>query len=274
MPQRLSEALQICVGLAALSPQPSADLFVAAGLEPMARALGATGGHFGLASRRRPPVGDPLQGFRLDVYYGFGARFSDELTQADELLQSEAYIHDPGVQVTASEAGRHRIYHDPDPRTEPSRADWIDVHTWSLFQLVDRLKLVYAMTPDAELHFAFDRGPGCRPYEVDDIAMLETLTRGLEPWGRRVALLHGCLDGRTLLSTRERALACALLGHAPLKNVARELEVSEARARELARSVYRKLRVNGRLGLAAAWAAVPSDTAFAPISAALRRRRA
>jgi hypothetical protein len=39
------------------------------------------------------------------------------------------------------------------------------------------------------------------------------------------------------------------------------------------RNVYRKLKVDGRLGLASAWAGPRAETAFARISAPLLRRR-
>lgn len=273
VPKRLEESLQVCVALAALPPQSSAEKFVAAGVELIARSLDATGGHFGLASRRRPREGDPLQGFRLDVYYNFGPRFAEDLLRADELIQSESYVHDPGIQLTARDAGKHRIYHDPDPRTQPSRAGSIDAHTWESLALVDRLKLVHALTDDLEAHFAFDRDAKSLPFDANDRATLETIMGGLSPWAQRAALLHGCLQGQTLLSARERTLACALLGPEPLKSVADELGIGEARAREIARNVYRKLRVDGRIGLAGAWAGARTETALAPISPLLRRRR-
>ncbi len=273
MSRRLGEALQACVALAAFGPQPTVEQVILLGLERMNRVLDASGGHFALGSRRRQPEGDPLRGWRIDVFYTLGARFDADLVRVDELIRTEAYVQDPGVQRTVRDAGRHRIYHDPDPRTHPTRAGSIDAYFWDIAGLVDRLKLVYALSPTLELHFGFDRGQGEVPYETSDIATLEALIAGIEPWGRRVALLHGCLEGQTMLSPRERALSCALLGQEPLKNIADAQGISEARAREVARSVYRKLNVDGRIGLSCAWAGERAAKASTPISAPVRGRR-
>lgn len=270
---RLDEALLACVALGAFGPQSTVEQFIALGLERLGRLLDASGGHFVVASKRRPPEGDPLFGWRIDVYYGVGATFDSGLVRVDELLRGETYVHDPGVQRTTRDAGRHRIYHDPDPRTQPTRAGSIDAQFWEAYGLVDRLKLVYTLSPKLELHFAFDRAHGGLPYEPRDIATLETLIAGIETWGRRVAFLHGCLEGQTLLSPRERTLLCALLGQEPLKNIAGALGISEARAREVTRSVYRKLNVDGRIGLSCVWAGEPAAEASMPISGPLLGRR-
>lgn len=273
VPQTLEDALQVCVSLASLSPQATVASFIAAGMALMSGALNTTGGYLGLASQRAHLRDDPVHGWRLEVFYGFGAHVADEIRKADELIQSEDYIHDPGIQATVRDAGRHRVYHDPDPRMHATRAGSIDAQVWETACLTDRLKLVYALSPSLELHFAFDRRDGAPPFQPHEVAALDTMTKGLEPWCRRVALLHGLLPGQSMLSPRERDLTCALLGHDGLKNAAARLGISEARAREVARSVYRKLQVDGRLGLAGAWTGTFTEATVAPISRPLLRRR-
>lgn len=269
----IAEALGICIALSALAPAPTVERYLAAGFEPMRRYLGARGGFIVLASKRDRGPNDPVDGWRVDVYYRCGRGSEQELQRADELIQSDSYIHDPGIQRTVREAGRHRIYHDPDPRCDPGQAQSLEAELWTAIGLVDRMKLVYALEPTLEIHFSFDRGAGEVPFEARDEERLRALIGGLRPWCRRIALLHGRLPEGAVLSARERDLACALLGQAPLKNVADALGVGEARARELASGVYRKLCVDGRLGLAQAWAGEHEDAELPPISRPLLRRR-
>lgn len=148
-------------------------------------------------------------------------------------------------------AGRHRVYHDPDPRERPELAGSIDSEFWTALGIVDRLKGVHTVSPVVELHVAFLEG---ERYGPDEVRTLEDLVRGLGPWARRVTLLHGFAEGCTPLSPRERQVACAMLGSNPVKIIAAELELSEARTRELVRAVYGKLKVRSRAELAALWA--------------------
>lgn len=106
------------------------------------------------------------------------------------------------------------------------------------------------------------------------MSALEAIARGLGPWSQRLALLHGFLAQQQPLSARERAMACALLGPAPTKLIAAGLRVSEARARELTRDVYRKLRVRSRLELTDAWLSLaPAPPSSAMATTRPRRRR-
>ena len=66
--------------------------------------------------------------------------------------------------------------------------------------------------------------------------------------------------------------ASRLLGHANVKNVASDLSMSEARARELVRSVYKKLRLSGRLELVNRWASAVSLPAPLDIPTSIDRR--
>lgn len=268
-----ADALRVCLALGTLSPEPTLERYIAAGLELMARHLGSSCGFLALASWRDRGPADPARGWRVDVYYSLGGADGSELRFADDLIQSDSYIHDPGIQRTVRDAGQHRIYHDPDPRLYPTRSQSLDATIWTTRQLVDRLKLVYTEEAALEFHFGFDRQAGAPPFTPRDLVRLHSLVEGLHAWTRRVALLHGRLPEGVLLSPRERSLACALLGPAPLKNVADALGVGEARARELARGVYRKLRVDGRLGLAQAWAGQNEARELLPLSAPLLRRR-
>ena len=263
-------AFEVCVALAALGPEPTVERFVGASFASLARALDGSSGHVAIASRSEPVEGDPLRGFRVDIFYGMGPG-REHIVSVDEELRAETYLHDPTVQAIARDAGRHRVYHDPDPRTDPARTGTIDAKYWTLRDLSDRLKLVYALTADIELHFAVDRLAGSAPFDAEDVLTLEAIASGLAPWTARLALLHGYTHGRAPLSARERAVACALLGHEPTKLIASSLELSEARARELTRDVFKKLRVRSRLELVSAW--LSPLRAPHPLSAEVTRSR-
>lgn len=269
-----SRAFEACLALTALGPQPTVERFVGASFASLLAALDGSSGHLGIASRGQAAEGDPLGGFRLEIFYGIGPG-REHLVAVDEEIRAETYLHDPVVQALVRDAGRHRVYHDADPRTDRTRAGTLDEKYWRLRELGDRMKLVYALTPDVELHFAVDRAKGSAPFDAEDVLTLEAIASGLAPWTARVALLHGYTQGRTPLSGRERAVACALLGHAPTKLIASELEISEARARELTRDVFKKLRVRSRLELASAWHSplrAPSPLS-AEVTRARRKRR-
>lgn len=238
----------------------------------MARLIGATSGFVGVGARVVPPMNDPLDGWRLPIFYAIGPNSEAQAIAVEQELREESYVHDPVVRGVIADSGRHRVYHDSDPRKPPRRENTIDLKYWTLLNLVDRLKLVYEVSPDVALHFGFDRVGAARRFGRGEVRTLEDVIGGLGPWARRVALLHGFVEGRQPLSPREREVGCALLGHASVKEIAGQLGMSEARARELVRAVYRKLRVASRAQLASAWTAAPS-TAVAPMEVAMSRTR-
>lgn len=253
-------------------PTQTPERFAPQGSFASPGALDASSGHLGIGSRPRADERDPLLGFRLDIMYGVGAASSLGIVTFDEELRAESYVHDPVVQRVVRDAGRHRIYHDPDPRRARDRAGTLDEKYWTLLDLTDRLKLVYALSPDVELHFAIDRHGRAPRFTKRDVAVLDLVMRGLDPWARRVALLHGDLGGRKRLSARERAMTCALLGHAPLETIADDLGLNEARSRELARDGYKKLGVSGRIGLANAWSSVVEGESHDPVATTRLKR--
>jgi DNA-binding CsgD family transcriptional regulator len=268
------EVTALCVHLAALGPRPSVEQYIAPAHARIAAVFGASSGHVVLGVRERRIEDDPLGGWRIPFAYRIGARSREEIVAVGHELAEHTYVHDPVVQRVVADAGRHRVYHDPDPRTDRARAGTLDEKYWALFGLVDRLKLVYSLAPDFELHLSVDRLAGSPRFEERDARLLEHVATGLGPWVRRVALLHGCLAGHVSLSDRERDVACALLGHEPLKVIAAELGVGEARARELVRAVYRKLGVGSRAQLASLWAGGAADLPAQPIASARGRTAA
>ncbi len=272
-PPRGNKALSICVDLAALGPQPSVEEFVAAAHERLARAFGCSSGHVAVAVRENRAPDDPLEGWRLPVFYAIGAGSSDEALAVETEICQETYLRDPIVKNVIRDAGRHRVYHDPDPATAPNRQGTLDAKYWSLLGLVDRLKLVHALEADVEVHVSIDRRTGAALFERDDAIVLEDVVPALGPWARRLALLHGYAPACAPLTVRERQVASRLLGHAPLKLLADQLGLSEARAREIVRAVYRKLGVGGRLELQSRWAGTRLAPAAQPIATTRPHRR-
>ncbi len=249
----VSRIIRACADLTAQGPADTVEQFVAEGHARMAAVLESRSGFCVIAARSRPVEGDPLLGWRVQLFYAVGAS-DDEIIPAAQDVQEETYVDDPVVQRLVRDAGRHRTYHDPDPRTDPDRRGTIDERYWELLRLVDRLKLVYALGSDVEIHLGFDRFVGESRFSTTERDLLWSLLSGIGPWMERLALLHGYLEGQAPLSPRERQIALGLLGDAPLKHIAGRLGMSEARARELVRAVYRKLGVGSRAELAFLWA--------------------
>ncbi|MBX3214635.1 MAG: hypothetical protein KF850_21550 [Labilithrix sp.] len=185
-------------------PTQTPERFAPQGSFASPGALDASSGHLGIGSRPRADERDPLLGFRLDIMYGVGAASSLGIVTFDEELRAESYVHDPVVQRVVRDAGRHRIYHDPDPRRARDRAGTLDEKYWTLLDLTDRLKLVYALSPDVELHFAIDRHGRAPRFTKRDVAVLDLVMRGLDPVGAsRRALAR--LPGRSQAAVGARA---------------------------------------------------------------------
>lgn len=252
-------AFETCVALAALPPPSDVPQYVAAGHSRIVAGIGSTSGFVSLGVRRRPSEGDPLFGWRIALFYGIGRREQAAVAATEQVLADESYLDDPIVQSVVRDAGRNRVYHDPDPRTDRSLHGTLNERFYRVQRIEDRLKFVCAVSPHVEIHGSADRPLGSPRFEPADVAFLAQLLPGLWPWTRRVALLHGYLEGCDALSPREREVVCALLGVAPVKVIADQLAMSEARAREIVRAVYRKLRVASRAELASIWAGEPTS---------------
>ncbi|MBX3262270.1 MAG: hypothetical protein KIS78_14035 [Labilithrix sp.] len=249
------EAMSVCVDLAAMGPQETLALYVASGHARIGRALGATRGFAVLGVKMPcPPKDDPLFGWRVDLCYDVGPKSHEQMLVVAQDVREETYVHDPLIRDTCTAAGRHRVAHVPDPRRLAAHRDTVEAKYWTMFSLRDRLKAIYALSPTVELHLSFDRSSEAEPYGHREARLLELVTPGIAPWVQRFALMLGRLDGLAVLSPREREVAYGLLGRSDVKNLAANLSMSEARARELIRSVYKKLRVSGRMELANKWA--------------------
>ncbi|MBX3198913.1 MAG: hypothetical protein KF894_12335 [Labilithrix sp.] len=268
------EAVAVCVDLAAMGPQETIAAYVASGHARIGRALGAARGFAVLAVKYpRPPEDDPLLGWRIDLCYDVGPKSAAQIVAVEKDVREETYLDDPLIRITCEAAGRHRVEHVADPRKLAAYRTTIAAKYWTMFALRDRLKAIHALSPSTELHLSFDRASEDRPFGDREVRLLDLVTSGIAPWAQRFALMVGRLEGLAALSPREREVANGLLGHANVKNIAADLSIGEARARELIRSVYRKLRVNGRLELANKWASAVVPSAPLGHTTAVGRRR-
>ncbi len=269
------QAVAVCVDLAAMGPQETLADYVASGHARIGRMLGAARGFAVLAAKMdRSPKDDPLLGWRIDLCFDVGAKSREQIVAVERDVREETYVHDPLIRNTCADAGCHRVHHVPDPRRIAAHRHTIEAKYWTMFSLRDRLKAIYALSPSVELHLCFDRSAEAASFGHREARLLELVTSGMAPWAQRFAFMLGRLDGLVVLSPREREVAYGLLGHANVKNVAANLSMSEARARELIRAVYKKLGVGGRLELANKWASstVPPATPLGSTMAVGRRR--
>jgi DNA-binding CsgD family transcriptional regulator len=260
-----ARAIDVYTRLYELPPGENVPAYVAAGLQCLGAALGSDEGYVVLVLRAMPPQGDPLFGFRPVYNFTIGRQFVESTELTAELLRNDdLLIRDPILRRMVESAGRHRSFHDPDPRLSPATRDTVDAQYWTVRGLVDRVKLVHALDANRELHIGFDRSTGMEPFGPAETALLEPLTRGIGPWARRIALLHGEGPAMTPLAPRERDTLCQLLSDRPQKSYAQALGVSDARARELVRLVYRKLRVASRSELMTLWSVRPQGPSPLP----------
>ena len=269
------QAVAVCVDLAAMGPQETLAEYVASGHARIGRMLGAARGFAVLAAKMdRSPKDDPLLGWRIELCYDIGPKSNEQVVAVEGDVREETYVHDPLIRSACRAAGRHRVLHIPDPRKVAAHRATFEAKYWTMFSLRDRLKAVHALSPTVELHLSFDRSMDATRFGCREVCLLELVTSGMAPWAQRFAFMLGRLDGLAVLSPREREVAYGLLGHANVKNVAANLSMSEARARELIRAVYKKLGVGGRLELANKWASstVPPATPLGSTMAVGRRR--
>lgn len=259
-----STVANVCAELEALPPA-AVDTYAAMGFDRLAQLLGCREGILVFGARICPPEGDPLAGFRVLRVWHIGARnvirtgVTDAVQQDDRLL-----LEDVVSQRMAREAGRHRTYHEPDPRTVPGLERSIDAGVWTNLCLHDHLKGVHTLDADRELYFGFHRLADDEPFTSDDVRMLEELLPAIHGWARRLVLLCG---GRSIpepLTRREGEMLVLLLGGAPQKTHAGVLGVSAPRARELVRAVHAKLGTASRAELQRLWMTARHEIASVP----------
>lgn len=270
---------QACVDLGALRPSAGLPEFVATGHRLMAGVVGADEGHVVVVTRVPAAESDPLHGFRAAYAFLVGTRRAADPAMTERFLRSpELVAADPTVRAIMAEHGHHRVYHAPDPRTDPAQAGTIDLAIWTRLELVDRLKAVHALDADRELHLAFDRFAGdarpgwAKPFDENDVLRAHEMIAVVGPWVRRLFLLAGLLPGHDPLAPREQEMLALLLGGAAQKTLHTALGVSVPRARELVRDVYAKLGVSSRSELHDLWLG-PMATQPVPV-APLRKNTA
>lgn len=235
-------------------PPCGVDEFAGAGFARIAEAIDCREGIVVFAARVGPREGDPLLGFRVLRIWSIGSANSMSTRTAD-VVRADAEIlrNDPDTQRLAREAGRHRVYHQPDPRRSAESVDSINARLWDEFDLCDQLKSAHALDDDHELHFGFQRLSGDHPFTPADIATVEALMHGIRTWARRLGFLFGGLGPGPQLSPRESEMLVLLLGSAAQKEHPSHLGVSGARARELVRAVHSKLGTSTRAELHSRW---------------------
>jgi len=259
-------AVQLCMALYELPPARTIARYVAAGHRRLGEGLGSREGFVVLAVRVEPPDGDPLAGFRPLYNFTIGKRSLSSTEVTAELLKNERrLLDDPVLRRMVAGAGRHRVFHGPDPRTVPALRTSVEVDYWNVRGVVDRLKAIHAIDQRLELHVGFDRSTGEPRFGRREEALVEALVAGMRPWARRIAFLVGEAPARMSLTPREREALCLLLGDLAQKQHAEALGLSSARARELVRSVYRKIGVGSRVELMARWYSARGDAQRTPV---------
>ena len=249
----ISDALAACSAILDAVPADGVAGYVARGHRRLGACVGSGEGYVVLAVRSEVPDGDPLCGFRPHVTYQVGPS-SVQHTVANRVMRDDArLLSDPVLRRMVRDHGRHRTFHDPDPRTVPELAGSLDPMLWDQGGLFDRLKAIHPVGDGFEIHLGFDRHAGEPRFDDDDEAALAALSIAVAPWARRVMFLHGYGPGLAPFTARERQTLCLLLGDRPQTSCAEELGVSEARARELIRDLYAKLGVSSRSELMARW---------------------
>jgi DNA-binding CsgD family transcriptional regulator len=266
-------AEEVVARLLSLPPRPTIPAYVAAAHALLGSLVGSADGHVVLAVQIATPD-DPLRGFRGVHAFTIGTREILAPSVTPSVMKDDALVlRDWGVRRKFAEAGRHRIFHDPDPSEVPEMRGTIEEHQWNDRRISDRLKVVHALDERHEIHYGFDRFAGEPRFTVEDERRIEGINRSLGTWGRRVALLHGYGPGLAPLSDREREALVFLLSDVPQKELSAHLDVSQARARELVRLLYAKLAVTTRIELTARWRGESAvTTATSPVLADKRRR--
>lgn len=244
---------ECCADLLGLRPAGGIPAYVSEAHAHLGRLIGSAEGHVVLALRTAAPD-DPLKGFRPIHSFTIGRRGTSALSMTPEAMRDdELLLNDPGIRRVIEGAGHHRAFHDPDPRTVPEMRGSIEERFWRDRGICDRLRIVHALDEGCELHLGFDRFVGEPPFTDGEEEALARVNVALGPWARRVAFLHGYGDGLTPLSARERDTLCFLLSDAPQKLLPAHLKLSEARSRELVRSLYAKFGITRRIELIWRW---------------------
>jgi DNA-binding CsgD family transcriptional regulator len=259
--------------LLALPPGPTTSSYVSAGYALLGSLIGSSDGYVVFAVQVAPPD-DPLRGFRGLHAFTIGARETLHHSVTPRVMKDDSLLlGDFGIRRVFAEAGRHRTSHDPDPRQVPEMRGTLEERYWNDRRISDRLKGIYALDERHELHYGFDRFAGEPRFTADDERLIERVNRLLGPWARRVAFLHGYGPGLSPLTERESEALLILLTGEPQKNLSARLGVSQARGRELVRSLYPKLAVTRRLELMTCWMGESAAPASPPVLTEKRRRR-
>jgi DNA-binding CsgD family transcriptional regulator len=259
----------VAASLLELSPFPSVTAYVSRGHALIGALIDAREGNV-VFSARIAARGDALAGFRPVHAFTIGSReTATPSTTSAAIADDAALLADPMMRTKVVGAGRHRVVRE---RATDQRSSLFE-QMWRERRLLDRVQLVHALDADRELWLSFDRLAGEQPFTAAERRTLATVAATIGGWARRVAYLLGYAPDVSPLSERERATLAFLLSDHPQKLLARHLAVSEARARELVRTLYVKLAVAGRLELIWRWIGRPPQAAAPPVLATSRRAR-
>lgn len=243
---------RVAATLGDLPPAP-ADAFVAAGYKVIESALGCPNGSACIGIRDRFEASDPLLGYRMMEMWVFGPIAADQAPADAVMADPKIILEDPFCQKVAREAGKHRLYHEVDPRTVPGLETSIRAFMWQAQDLVDEIHLFHALSADLELRIGFYRVRGEATFTAGDERALNELNESLGPWVRRIAFLHGYGSGMQPLAPKEREALVLLLGSTAQKLFSEMLGVSTARANEIIQSVHAKLSSSNRADLQRRW---------------------
>lgn len=257
-------------------PPMGADAFIAAGFAIVGSVMKSEDGYACLNVREKEDPGDPLFGYRMMNVWLFGPRVAAKTAITEHVMEHQDEIPlDPFVCRIASEGGKNRTYHEPDPRTVPERTHTTEAAVWTDQGLVDDIKLLHSITPDVELLLGFHRLKGEPTYTREDEEALAAMNDVLGTFARRVAFLYGFGPPMQPLAPKERDVLVLLLGAEQQKAFDEALNVKASRVNELVQSVHAKMGSANRAELQRRWMSNRTEELKTlPVFARTRRRNA
>jgi DNA-binding CsgD family transcriptional regulator len=163
--------------------------------------------------------------------------------------------------VTAG-AGRFRSYRLHDGFVDLA-AFRRTTHYQALYEgggISDRMWVACPIGKDAEAYYLFDLYNTRRRFSEAEEALAADTLRGLKWLHRAVMLSYGLLTARTALTPVQRKLLSELLTEKTEKEIARKLGLTPGTTHQYVVALCKKLGVNGRAGLLAAWLGRPPPT--------------
>lgn len=207
------------------------------------------------ASRSPAPVPrDPMLGWRVrDVMHLHHQE--RRLPAAREFVRRiDSGQRDPYAVAITLGAGRTRSHLRRElVRDDVWRNCWMIREALAEERIGDRLAGAHALTGGCESHFFLDRERAGRPFGKRERDVLHFFLLGSFAFQRELLLSRGMVGASATLTPRERDVLQLLLTDANEKEISRRLGIGYRTVHQHAASVYTKLAVRGRQGLAALW---------------------